>query len=112
MAFPCVASAAPTASVVLMKFRRDSIRSSPGWIAAILSMAMQRGEFAPFRSASQCGCGAAQLRDQQNLAEVLVGAHVLVAGLGLGERIGLVDRHLEAAGLDVHPKVRPLNGAM
>src|SRR5476651_1203759 len=78
MALPCVASAAPAASVVLMKLRRDSIRSSPS---------------------------SEGLRDQQNLAEVLVGAHVLVAGLGLGERIGLVDRHLDAAGLDVIPQV-------
>src|SRR5258708_22210997 len=46
-----------------------------------------------------------RLRNEQNLAEVLVGAHVLVAGLGLGERIGLLDRELDAAGLDVIPQV-------
>src|SRR6476661_10638626 len=46
-----------------------------------------------------------RLRNQQNLAEVLVGPHVLMAGLGLRQRIGLVDRHLDAAGLDVVPEV-------
>src|SRR5690242_5502518 len=39
------------------------------------------------------------LRNEQYFSEVLVGAHVLMAGLRLSERIGLVDRHLDPASL-------------
>src|SRR5688572_14058641 len=48
---------------------------------------------------------AGTLRDQQYLAEVLVAAHVLVGGLGVGERISLVDRHLDPASLHVVPQI-------
>src|ERR1044072_8304096 len=52
-----------------------------------------------------CFLPCRDLRDQQYVAEMLLRAHVLVASLRLGERISLVDRHLDAARFDVVPEV-------
>src|ERR1051326_5666261 len=62
------------------------------WASTIMRpFTAMRRSFPVFRDLA--GTKPETLWDQQYLAEVLVGAHMLVAGLGLGERIRLIDRH-------------------